>query len=168
MQALLDGSGLVVELAATAFPVALPYRWVSVGTSGAQVGWTYNGTTWTAPAALPGPTPTEIAAAVYATFIAGGLTVTSTGTSALNGVYALDETTQSDIAVEAQFISTFSEFTNGGTVNLQWPLQNGTLVSFPTTAEFLALAKASGQVVAAAKLAAGQGSAMPVATATIP
>lgn len=121
-----------------------------------------------APVVVP-PTLAQLATTAYAEFIANGLTVTSTGTPALNGVYALDPETQSDIAVEAQFISTFGEFTNEGTADLLWPLQNGTEVTFPTTAEFLALAKVSGQKVAAGKLAVGQASAtMPVATATIP
>jgi hypothetical protein len=104
----------------------------------------------------------------YGAFIAGGLTVTSTATPALNGVYPIDAQTQVDISTEAAFISTFGEFTSGGTSNLPWTLANGALVTFPTTAEFLSFAKAAGQTVAAAKLAAAQGSPMPSSSIAIP
>jgi hypothetical protein len=40
-------------------------------------------------------------------------------------------------------------------------------VTFPTTAEFLAFAKAVAQFIAAVKLAVGQGTALLAATATI-
>jgi hypothetical protein len=114
------------------------------------------------------PTAAQTAAAAYAAFIAGGLTVSSTGTPALNGVYGIDPASQQEIGTEAQFISTFQEFTNGTTIGLQWYLQNRSPVTFPSTSEFLAFVKAAAQVVAGAKLALGQVAAMPVATATIP
>lgn len=120
----------------------------------------------------PVPTHAQTAATAYATLIANGLAITSTNAAALNGTYSVQSGVpfgQEDIATEAQFISTFSEFTNGTTANLQWPLANGTtFVTFPTTAEFLAFAKAVAQFIAAAKLAMGQAAAMPVAAATIP
>ncbi|HQU16614.1 MAG TPA: hypothetical protein PLO69_11005 [Gammaproteobacteria bacterium] len=116
----------------------------------------------------PTLTPAQAAAAAYAAFIAAGLTVTSTATPALNGVYAIDPGTQSEMQVEANFIAQFAEFTNGTTSNLVWPLANGTLVTFPTTASFLALVKAAGQQVAAAKVAVMQGSTvMPSGTASL-
>src|SRR6185437_1503475 len=104
------------------------------------------------------PPAAQLAAAAYDAWIGAGLTVTSIGTPALAGVYAIDPQTQSDIAVEAQFISTFSEFTNGGTVDLLWPLPNDSEVTFPTTVAFMAFAKGAGQKVAAAKAAIVQGS----------
>ncbi len=152
--------GMPYGIHPTATPTAYAALLVAIAASAVTI------EPYVAPAA---PTAAQLSATAYAEFITNGLTVTSTGTPALNGVYGLDPQTQSDLAVEAQFISTFGEFTNGGTVALQWPLQNATLVSFPTTTEFLALAKVSGQKVAAAKLAMGQASAaMPAATATIP
>jgi hypothetical protein len=118
------------------------------------------------PAVVDAPTPTP--ASEYAALIMGGLAITSTGTSALNGVYPIDEQSQSDIATEAQFISTFAEFTTGGTTNLPWAQASGTFIQFPTTAAFLSFAKAAGQLVAAAKLAAAQSNAMPSSSVTIP
>jgi hypothetical protein len=117
------------------------------------------------------PPPVPTLAQQAAALIAGGITITSTGTAALNGVYNVQSGVpfgQEDIATEAQFISTYGEFTNGATTNLQWPLLNGTFVAFPTTAAFLAFAKAAAQFIAAVKLAVGQGAALPAATATIP
>ena len=119
-------------------------------------------------AAVPAPTAAQLAAQAYAAFVAGGLTVTSTATPALSGVYAIDQQSQSDIATEAQFISTFAEFTTGATTNLPWPMPDGSIVVFPTPAQFLSIAKVAGQAVAAAKLAAAQSLPMPAATATIP
>ena len=120
----------------------------------------------------PSLTPAQTAAADYAAFIAVGLTVTSTGTPALNGVYAIDPNSQANISAEAQFVGTFSEFTNGSTTALVWQLQNGSFVTFPSTMEFTAFAKVAAQIVAAAKLAAaqiaaGQSATMPAPSATI-
>ena len=107
------------------------------------------------------------AEAAYQELITGGMTVTSTGTPALNGTYAIDQNAQSNIAAEAQFISAFSEFTNGATTDLPWALVNGSTVEFPTTAAFMNFAKAAAQLVAAAKLAAMSASAMPNPSVTI-
>jgi hypothetical protein len=134
-----------------------------------QIGYTYASGTFTAPATTtPTLTAAQAAAASYAELISGGVTVTSTRTPALNGVYPIDANSQMDISTEASFIATFNEFTTGGTTNLPWQLLNGTFVEFPTTTEFLAFAKAVGQLVAAAKLAAAQSGAMPTASITIP
>ena len=104
--------------------------------------------------------------------IAGGLTISSTSTPALNGTYAVASGVpfgREDIGTEAQFVSTFSEFTNG-TTTLQWPLIDGkTFVTFPTTASFMAFAKAAAQFYAACKAVAATGvGTLPPATATIP
>lgn len=167
-------AGNVIQLASAEFPVnpALSLVDVSAITPQPQVGWeaTLTGATWafTAPAGPPAPTAAQLAAAAYAEWIAAGLTVTSAGTPALNGVYAIDAQTQIDISTEAQFVSTFSEFTNGTATNLSWPLASGTLVTFPTTAAFMSFAKVAAQTVAAAKLAAAQGTALPSAAVSTP
>lgn len=172
--ALVASTGAIIQIDASIFPVAAPFLWttdISSVSPAPQVGWTAaqtNGAwSFTAPPAPPAPTAAQVAATAYAAFIADGLNVTSTGTSALNGVYPIDASSQQDIATEAQFISTFSEFTNGTTTNLLWQLRNGNPVTFPTTAEFMAYAKVAAQTVAAAKLAVAQAAAMPPASVTI-
>lgn len=114
------------------------------------------------------PTPAQTAAAAYAAFIAGGITVTSTGTPALDGIYAIDQGMQEQISEEAQFVGAFQEFTTGSATNLPWFLANNNPVIFPTTTEFMAFAKQVGQLVAAAKLAYAQAASMPAAAITIP
>ena len=109
-----------------------------------------------------------VTVAPYDTLISGGVIVTSASAPILNGVYALDASTQVDITTEASFITSFQEFTTGGTTNLPWQLANGSFVQFPTTTLFLAFAKAVGQLVAGAKLAAAQSASMPTATITLP
>ena len=107
-----------------------------------------------------------------ASALAAGLTITSTSTPALNGTYAVASGVpfgREDIGTEAQFISTFSEFTNG-TQTLEWPLIDGkTFVTFPNTATFMNFAKAAAQYYAAVKAVAatGQGS-FPSNQVTIP
>ena len=118
--------------------------------------------------APPAPTLAQQAAAA----LGAGLTITSTGTPALNGTYAVASGVpfgREDIGTEAQFISTFSEFTNG-TQTLEWPLIDGkTFVTFPNTATFMNFAKAAAQYYAAVKAVAatGQGS-FPSNQVTIP
>lgn len=131
-------------------------------------GWTYNGGAFAAPPPPPPPSAVQLASSAYAALIAGGLTVTSTGTPALNGVYSITADSQTAISTEAAFVSVFSEFTTRGTTNLPWQFLDGAFVQFPTPAGFLAFAKAAGQFIAAAKLAAAQGAAMPPASVTIP
>ena len=96
----------------------------------------------------PAPTLSQQAASL----LASGLTITSTSTPELNGTYIVASGVpfgREDIANEAQFISTFSEFTNG-TTTLDWPLIDGTtFVTFPSTTEFLAFAKAAARFYAA-------------------
>ncbi len=132
------------------------------------IGYSYSAGVFTAPAAPAAP-PLTLAQQATA-LLADGITITSSGTPAINGTYAVASGVpfgQEDIATEAQFISTYSEFTNGQTTNLSWPLLTGASVIFPTTAEFLAFAKVAAQFVAAVKLAVLTGSALPAATATI-
>lgn len=137
-----------------------------------QVGWIATpaaggGWTFAPPPAAPPPPVTP--ATAYAAFIAGGAAVTSAGTPALNGTYAIDATAQAKITSVASFVQTYSEFPNGSAANMAWVLANGSTVEFPTTASFLAFAKAIGQLVYAADIALASGStAIPSNAVSIP
>ena len=67
--------------------------------------------------------------------------ITSTGTPALNGTYALDQGSRSNITAEQVYIATTGKFTNGGTTK-PWPDLAGAMHTFPSTAEFTAFAEA--------------------------
>lgn len=118
---------------------------------------------YAAPATTP-PTPAQ----QYAAAIARGLVVTSTSTPALNGTYGVSPNDQSDIAAEAQFVGLYQEFTNGQQT-FAWADATGVLHTFPSTAAFMAFAKAAAQYVSACKQAwvaasaasPGQASAFP-------
>jgi hypothetical protein len=106
-----------------------------------------------------------------ANLIAAGLTITSTSTPALNGVYNVQPGVpfgQEQIAQEAQFITTFSKFTNDTTTALAWPLLNGTEVTFTATQQFLNFSERAAEFIAAVEVAVEANSALPEASATIP
>lgn len=104
--------------------------------------------------------------------ITNGLNIKSINTPTLNGTYAVDKNIPfgyDAIQTEAQFVSTFSEFTNENST-LDWQLIDGkTKVTFPTTTDFLNFAKAVGQFYAAASkvMQTGDG-VLPESTKTIP
>lgn len=86
------------------------------------------------------------AQATYVTALATGLTVTSTGTPALNGTYAIDPSTQANITAEQVYIATKGTFTNGQATKA-WPNKAGAFHTFPSTAAFTAFAVAVAQYV---------------------
>ena len=79
--------------------------------------------------------------ASYTQAIAAGVNITSTGTPSLNGTYALDLNTRSNVTAEQVYIATNSTFTNGGTTRA-WPDAVGAFHTFPSTTEFTAFATA--------------------------
>lgn len=115
--------------------------------------WTYIGEVFAPPAARVF-TAEQQATLAYSAFINAGMAVVCVSAPEINGVYALDQTSQSNIEVEAQFVSTYTEFTTGATTDLPWTLADGTPVVFPTMPSFMAFAKAIALKVAAAKRAA--------------
>ena len=161
-------NGKVIQVKASSFPVHSDFTWVAIPAGQTvEVGYGYANGAFVAPPAPPAPTLAQQAAAA----LGAGLTITSTGTPAINGTYAIASGIpfgREDIGTEAQFVSTFSEFTNGAQT-LEWPLLNGTFVTFPSTASFMNFAKAAAQYYAAVKavVAAGQGS-FPSNQVTIP
>jgi hypothetical protein len=97
------------------------------------------------------PTPTETLAAdqaEYTRLIAGGVTITSTATPALNGTYGASATDQSN------YTSTETAVQAGiATFPMIWIQQSGAAVSIPSAAVFLEIAGAVYKFVNAADLA---------------
>ena len=103
--------------------------------------WTISGGAIVA-ATPPAPTPAQLAN----TAMGAGLAITSTGTPALNGTYAIDNASQGKIAA----ISAYScqRQVPGGVAFVPWIDFNGTAHTFPTTASFQAFATAVADYVA--------------------
>jgi hypothetical protein len=122
-----------------------------------------------APAA-PAPTVAQAAQAQFASLIAGGLTITSTATPAINGTYAVDAAAQDNFSATETYVLANGAFPLGATQ--PWPLLNGALVMIPSIAVFKEVASAAAQFVAAADIALGTAEAggtpsWPSASATI-
>jgi len=132
-----------------------------------QAGWTAteaNGVwTFAAPVA---PTPTNAQAA--AALIAQGVTITSTSTPTLNGVYACDPSAQANIDSTMISILANGVFVNGGTT-LAWLDLSGSPHVFPSVTEFKGFATAIGEIVAQVdEYAGGVLSSPPSMSVTIP
>lgn len=87
---------------------------------------------------------------------AAGCAIVSSATPDLAGTYALDPAARANIAAEAQFISTFSEFTTQQPT-LPWFDLAGTPHEFAETADFLSFAKAMAVYFTALNVAAASG-----------
>jgi len=114
------------------------------------------------PPAPPAPTPADLAR----TALASGLAITSTGTPALDGVYACDPEAQAKLMATDLYITKRGTF-YGGVSTYPWVDMEGNPHIF-TMAEFDNLATAIANYVAALDLViAGQSETLPAATATI-
>ena len=83
--------------------------------------------------------------------LSAGVTIQSASTAALNGTYACDPQTISDIQAETVFLLVNGgQFTAG--TSLQWPDASGTLHTFTTAAQFQAWATAIARYVGAIRL----------------
>lgn len=101
------------------------------------------------------------------TLLGAGLTITSTGTPALNATYPVDAITQQQINAEITSILLNSAFTDGTTTLTTWLDVTGTAHSFSiTNYKNFATAFAS-FVTGCAKCINGQASSLPATTATI-
>ena len=110
----------------------------------------------------PPPTPAQQAAAI----ISGGLHVTSTGTSSLNGTYATDGNTTAEINAEITSLLLNGTFTDG-TQTIQWPDIAGAPHAF-NVAQFKTLATAIGVFVTGGnQYARGLIGSLPATSATI-
>lgn len=145
MFALISINNQVAQIADSEFPVAPPLVWIDISSASPAPapGWSYSGGTFTAPAASPAPTLVQQAqAALFA-----GVAITSTGTPALNGTYAVDSITQHKIAAVSVYILVNSKFP-GGASSYAWPDVSGALHNFPSTAEWQSFATAVADYVA--------------------
>lgn len=116
------------------------------------------------------PTAAQLAAAALfqsaqAALIAG-LSVTSTGTPALNGIYAVDQLSQMDIIAIETSINAGKGFP-GGSTTFNYPDMGGVMHSFTETA-FTAFAAAVRDYVYALKsVVAGASTTLPTTSTTI-
>jgi hypothetical protein len=113
----------------------------------------------------PPPVPTLVQRAQG--LLGGLLTVTSTGTPALNGSYAIDPGTQAHMQAEMLCVTVTGAFADT-TATLAWLDTGGTAHTFPSTAEFKAFALAVAAFVAACfKVINGTSTTLPSASVTI-
>jgi hypothetical protein len=112
---------------------------------------------------MPEPSLSQQAAAA----LASGVSIVSTGTPALDGVYAMTPEVRSDITAEVVSLMLNQSFTNGGTVIGIGDIEN-TLHTF-TAAAFPAFATAYGRHVGALRaVQISNDGTLPASTVTIP
>ena len=99
--------------------------------------------------------------------LAAGVTVTSTGTPALDGTYPTSGPIWSDLKDEALFIASFGEFSSGA-ATISFALSPSSVVTFTAPAQLQAVVKAIGQYQTTLKtiIATGAGT-LPSAGLTI-
>ena len=118
-----------------------------------------------APHTPPAPTLLDLAQAA----MAAGVTIQSASTPALNGTYACDPQTISDIQAETVFLLVNGgQFTAG--TSLQWPHASGALHTFTSAAQFEAWASAVARYVGALRAVINgiPGASLPASPVTIP
>ncbi len=112
----------------------------------------------------PAPTPAQQARNA----MNAGISITSTSTSSLDGVYACDTTTQGKINRIVNYIGVNSKFP-AALSEMPWPDIDGTVHMFPSTASFLAFGSAvANYVVELEAVVMGLTSTLPTSGATIP
>lgn len=100
-----------------------------------------------------------------ATAIASGITITWSASTPLNGTYAMDVPTQSNVQAELLAILVNGTFTNG-TAAIAWPDVSGTLHTF-SVAQFKILATVLGTYVGAVDAFILGIGALPATTAAV-
>jgi len=110
--------------------------------------------------------PMETIAQKVAALLSSGVVITSTGTPALNGTYAADQLSQSDIIAIETSLSAGKGFP-GGESTFSYPDLTGAMHTF-NEADFTNLAAAVRDFVYGCRaVAAGESTAMPTASAVI-
>lgn len=119
------------------------------------------------PYTVPAPPPPTLSQQAQ-NALAAGLTITSTGTPTLDGVYAVDAGAQANITATMLYVQVNGKFPGSSTTQT-WGLMNGSVVVFPSTAEFTAFATAVANYAAdLIEIAMTNTGTLPAATATIP
>lgn len=110
----------------------------------------------------------KIAAEVNAAF-AAGLSVTSTSTPAVNGVYAVDQAAQQRINAIETYVLKNSAFPGSSGTSLAYPLASGAMVVFPSLSVWAEFADAVANYVADLDLyaAGAAGASLPPPTVDI-
>ena len=111
----------------------------------------------------------KIPAMAAAAAIAAGLTITSTGTPAVNGTYACDATSVSNFNAVETYVLRNSTFP-GPASQQAWVTQTGAVVVIPNTTVFNEIATAIANYVALVQLYAysgGQTGSLPASSVTI-
>lgn len=102
--------------------------------------------------------------------LANGVVVTSTGTPALNGTYAIDPISQGQLNAVVTYILLNGSFP-GGNVTMPWTDASGAVHVFPSVTAFKGFATAYADYTAAVVLyeqSAGQAGSLPSNAITIP
>jgi hypothetical protein len=170
-------AGRITQLAEAEFDVHDDFAWVDVSpfTPAPQPNWIATNTagawTFADPTPPPSTDPADLAAAELATRIAAGITITSTGTPALNGTYALDAISTAQIYQIGLFASQFGVFPSGATTQA-YPDASGVPRMFSID-QFVAFLRAVAPLVSAlttqaAIMAHGGPPTWPTQAATIP
>lgn len=163
MFALLNADGSIVQIEAQEFAVAPPLAWVDIAnvSPSPAVGWSYDGSKFTAPPAPPSPTLAQQAQnALFA-----GLSVTSTAHPAINGTYAVDGSVRATLALIGWYVEK-----NGALPSdpFEWVDISGTPHAFPDAATFDAFASAVARYATVLDLIAATNSGtLPDASVTI-
>lgn len=163
--------GVVVDLAPATFPVHPSLVWtgdISAVSPAPQWGWKATETAGAWALTAP-PAPVLTLAQQAAAAIAAGVTITSTATPAISGVYACDVTTQGHLNSTYNLIQRAGGTTfPAGLAALPWPTASG-VVSFTRPSDFLNVATAIGDYVLAVTLVQITGAGtLPSASITIP
>ena len=108
--------------------------------------WVAEGNTVTA-YVPPTLTPAQIVQNEVAALIAGGLTITSTSTPSVNGVYSCDDNSVKNLNACETFILRNNAFFNGSSTQA-WQLLNGSFVEIPSVAIFNAITDAIANFIA--------------------
>jgi hypothetical protein len=162
-----DGS--VAQIAEAQFAVSPALTWVDVSAVSPppRAGWSAVQTAGVWTFAAPAEPILTLAQQAMAA-LSAGLAVTSTGTPALNGAYAVDAATQSRIQAELIAILLNGTFADG-TTSVAWPDVSGATHDFASVDGFKTFASAvSAYVAGLYKCINGTATALPAATATIP